>query len=847
MGLLNWLFGESKPKPQPEPPPPAPPPPKKVPRKLRDELARLALYPFPPFDHESRPQVNLAWGVFLGQFPWPWDMQQLQAGTPREKALADLWSVQQRTSDLSVLYQSTMPFAVQRDESGQNFCQPPGEFEGERRKAVEELYRVDPLFQEVFNRAMDQLRPVLVATTKIRASEVYAAAVEKSEENKLPAEIPVGDIYLGQDIDRNEIVSIGLEERQVGMHVIGLSGSGKTTFLLQHILQDIDAGRGLAVIDPHGDLIQDILKRREISPERLVVFDPSWFPQLVGLNLFECADSTNPAARALAVSNVMGILLKLWGPDGLFPSWGVQIQDLFWHIAQTFVEAKEYTLVDVPAFLEKPAFRAKVLQGVRPELRDYWETNYDPRQDRLDYRNSVLNKIRVFTDHEVVAGILGQSRSTIRIRQIMDEGKVFLVRLAQGQVGKEGVTLLGSLVLTQIHQALLSRSQQDKKDRRPFSLYVDEFALFATPDFNSFFSEGRKFGIQTVVAHQYLKQLDTSSREAALSVPNRVIFAVSPDDAQALRRGMVYTPPGPKPILVKDPLRTLHEKRHANGWVEKYMDCWIRPIFNFDDLPPSQKRYSSEPGFYRTIKFLIPHVNEYLIKMMEKQPSLNSIEEFNLWADLARYGTFLLDPEFQIKHRDIYSKFVSDEELSTMWSSLLAWLFVQRDIEDQRSHWKRDEPYFFSRLSLSAAEVFDRYLQMRAMSSENLQFAILFMSDFRRLGAILARTPLYDSRALGAPTLDREQTDLLTVLTHLPVGQAVVRLKQNWRSLEYRISVPPLEDQPLLAGHRREHLRQQALAYTRLYDQVLADTRTRQQVGSAADNLTPRRRRSVEL
>ena len=380
-------------------------------------------------------------------------------------------------------------------------------------------------------------------------------------------------------------VAIQQDDRTKGLYIIGQMGTGKSSLISYLATMDIgESALGACVIDPHGDLIHDIIgheyfQRKPIAVDRWVLLDPTDWQHPFGLNLFDCPDRENPMVRDKTVDYVMNVFLKLWGADGINPSWGINIQDLLSHVAQTFVALGDLTLVDIPLFLENEKFRHRYIDRLRPSLRYFWE-QYDQRSDQLAYRSSTLNKVRVFTDKEILYPIIGQVNSTISIKSIMEEGKALLVKLPEGQLGREVCSLIGMLVIGQILNYTLGRVAQVREDRKPFSLYCDEFQHFATPDFAQLFTEGRKFGIQTTVAHQARFQLDQTSKDVTASVANRIAFRVSPSDVSELSRW--FHLPKQKPQqemqIMRHPIEFLLRNGHPDPKLRRIIEEDIRPL-----------------------------------------------------------------------------------------------------------------------------------------------------------------------------------------------------------------------------------------------------------------------------
>jgi hypothetical protein len=366
----------------------------------------------------------------------------------------------------------------------------------------------------------------------------------------LPPNTP---ITLGIDVATQQPVTLAGESKDLGLYIIGAPGVGKSTLMLNMVLQDISQGHGVCVLDPHGDLINDILGRSDADPDRVILLDPADYQHPFGLNLFECKDTSDPTLRSRTTSYVMGIFQKLWGDDGLHPSWGAQLEDILRHLTQTFVHAQKYTLVDAPLFLEDDHFRDAAIMDLSPQIQEYRLRSYNPRKDKPVYISSTLNKVRKFTDDEILYPILGQTTSTVNFPNAMDENKIMLVSLPVGRIGDEAVSLLGSLIISQLIQATFGRVELDHRDRNPMSLYCDEYYYFATSDFPRFFAEGRKFKVSTVIAHQARYQLDSMSKQATLNVANRVAFRISGKDAQELHHEFTYLPPAKVQVVVNEP------------------------------------------------------------------------------------------------------------------------------------------------------------------------------------------------------------------------------------------------------------------------------------------------------
>ena len=350
---------------------------------------------------------------------------------------------------------------------------------------------------------------------------------------------------LGHTVDRREPVALDPEGRRQGTYVLGLNGTGKTTLLLNVALADMEAGDGLCVLDPHGDLTEDLLARVPAHREQdVILFDPADVERPFGLNLFECTDPSDPMEVDLVCSEVVGTFYKLF-----YYSWGPQMEDLLRNTTLTLIENPGSTMADIPRLLTDKDYRARFTDNLRnQDVADFWHYTYDPLRtaDQLAYNRSTLNKVRRFLLNTLIRNICGQETSSLGFRQIMDGGKIQLVNLSKGRLGEENAALLGSILVGKILIAALSRAELGRESRRPFHLIVDEYHSFATQSFPTLQAEARKYSIDTLCAHQYRDQLDELNQGSTLNVGNLILFRVSGKDSSELATCFDNTPPEPE-------------------------------------------------------------------------------------------------------------------------------------------------------------------------------------------------------------------------------------------------------------------------------------------------------------
>jgi hypothetical protein len=320
------------------------------------------------------------------------------------------------------------------------------------------------------------------------------------------------------------------DDRRYHMALFGKTGMGKSTLLENLVLSDIRAGEGVALIDPHGDLAEhlaDILAARDTG--NITYFNPGEPSGRLGFNVLEPAG----VESYLVVSGVVSVFKKIWSTY-----WGPRMEHILRHTLWTLVEARGYTLADVPRVLTDKQFRAQILAGISdPGLKSFWFqefASYSP-WFRSESASPILNKIGQFLSISPVRDVVSQKESSFNIRRIMDQGGILIANLSKGKLGEDGSSLLGALLVTKFELAALSRADMIPENRRYFSLYVDEFPSVATESFAGLLSESRKFGLTLTVAMQYLDQLEENLRNALLeNVGTLIVFRVGPESARYL-------------------------------------------------------------------------------------------------------------------------------------------------------------------------------------------------------------------------------------------------------------------------------------------------------------------------
>ncbi|MCL0094292.1 type IV secretory system conjugative DNA transfer family protein [Dehalococcoidales bacterium] len=367
-------------------------------------------------------------------------------------------------------------------------------------------------------------------------------AEESTLEPKVHYEEIPGTLDLGWYWSKNkgefQMAKIAEKDRATHLYVIGATGAGKTKFLEFLIQQDIQKGNGFGVIDPHGDLVEDIkgflacyhnyYQDEEIF-DRVVLIDPTDLNFTVTFNLLEKLPNVSIAEQ---VSELVGAFKKIWSD-----SWGVRMEDLMRNSLIALGEA-ELTLAELPRFLTRRSFRQSVLRKVEhPIAKDYFE-RFDALTDRsqITWIEPVMNKINAFLADERIRQIFSSPHSSFNLRDIMDNRKILLAKLDKGKL-KGSSDLLGSLLMAKIQIAAFSRSDTPQNKRTPFYLYIDEFQNFASESFAVLLSEARKYGLSLIMAHQTLSQVPQELKSLILGNAGiQVYFRVNREDASHLAR-----------------------------------------------------------------------------------------------------------------------------------------------------------------------------------------------------------------------------------------------------------------------------------------------------------------------
>jgi DNA helicase HerA-like ATPase len=362
----------------------------------------------------------------------------------------------------------------------------------------------------------------------------------------------------------HRVFGIRRRDRRSHIYMLGKTGTGKSTLLAKMIQQDIENGEGLAVIDPHGDLVEQALS---FVPENrkgdLVYFN------VPDVNLPLCFNPLQhvPASeRALTASDLVDVFKKIWSEF-----WGPRLEYILRNALLALLEKPDATLADIPRLLSDRDFRRELtLYLPNKEVREFWLREYEeyPARFRAEAIAPIQNKVGAFLSNPLLNRILTTHENAIDLRQVMDEGKILLVNLAKGKIGEDTASLLGSFLVARLGRSALRRADIPESDRRDFHLYLDEFQTFSTESLANMLSELRKYRLNLVLAHQFLGQLEPLIRDAILGNAGTLIsFRLGATDAEVMERE--FFPEFSAVDLVNLPNYRIYLKLMVDGVVTK--------------------------------------------------------------------------------------------------------------------------------------------------------------------------------------------------------------------------------------------------------------------------------------
>lgn len=375
------------------------------------------------------------------------------------------------------------------------------------------------------------------------------------------------------------------DDRRRHMYVIGKTGMGKSTLLENMIIDDIIEGHGVGVVDPHGDLVEKILDY--IPSYRIndvAYFNPADFDHPIAFNILESID---PRSKHLVVSGLMGVFKKIW-PD----VWSPRMEYILNNTLLALLDYPGSTMLGVNRMFSDKPYRLKVVERVTdPIVRAFWVDEYAKYTDKFasEATASIQNKVGQFLSASVIRNIVGQVKSTINLRDLMDNRKIVLMNLSKGRIGEDNSRLLGGMLITKIQLSAMERVNVPEPERKDFYLYVDEFQNFATDSFANILSEARKYRLNLAVAHQYIEQLEDTVRAAVFgNVGTLIAFRVGAGDAEVLEKE--FTPRFVLDDLVNIPKFNIYLKLMVDGVATDPFSAQVLPPWTKDEITGNKEK-----------------------------------------------------------------------------------------------------------------------------------------------------------------------------------------------------------------------------------------------------------------
>ncbi len=326
---------------------------------------------------------------------------------------------------------------------------------------------------------------------------------------------------------------IKVDDRRRHFYAVGKTGMGKTALLQNMAVQDIQQGRGVGFIDPHGEAAEELLDFVPSSRINDVIYvNPADLEYPIAFNVME---KVGLEYRHLVAGGLMGVFKKIW-PD----VWSARMEYILNNSILALLEYPGSTLLGINRMLSDAEFRKKVVEKITdPIVKSFWLNEFARYTQRyeIEATAAIQNKVGQFISAPLIRNVIGQVQSTIDMRKVMDQGKILILNLSKGRIGEDNSMLMGALLVTKLQLAAMSRVDIPEEERRDFFLYVDEFQNFATESFVNILSEARKYRLSLILAHQYISQMDETVRDAVFgNVGTLVCFRIGAEDAEFLEK-----------------------------------------------------------------------------------------------------------------------------------------------------------------------------------------------------------------------------------------------------------------------------------------------------------------------
>lgn len=424
----------------------------------------------------------------------------------------------------------------------------------------------------------------------------------------------------------NNFVKFGvrIDDRRRHLYVVGKSGVGKSKLLELLIQEDLQRGRGVAVLDPHGDLVDCVLKHVPKNRiDEVVLFDPSDTEYPIAFNPLAKVDE---AYKMQLTIGFLDIFKKLFGDN-----WTYRLEHVLRYTTLALLDSPNTTVLSILKMLNDKNYRQKIVARIQDNVvKSFWVSEFAAWSEKFDAEaiTPLLNKVGQFVATNMIRNIIGQPNSRFDIREIMDNKKILLMKVSKGLLGEENSSLLGSMIITKMYQAAMSRANLEEEERPDFYFYVDEFQNFATDTFYEILSEARKYHLDLTIAHQYMGQLSSRIRQTVFgNVGSMISFRVGAEDAAVLEKE--YEPIFKERDIINLGVREFYVKMSVKGEIREAFSG--RTV----DVPKTKEDHTAEIVALSRKKYCQPKskVEEMLKKWDEaaakppEEGEIDSIEE----------------------------------------------------------------------------------------------------------------------------------------------------------------------------------------------------------------------------
>ena len=493
-----------------------------------------------------------------------------------------------------------------------------------------ELYRWRAFLEEGFILNIEELASIFhLPNISVETPNLVWAGSKKGEP---PANLPIEENVPSEELTllaatdyRHMKHKFGIKtsDRRYHVYAMGKTGTGKSTLLENMVIDDMREGRGVAVVDPHGDLIKHLLNY--IPEERVndvILFTPADRLYPIGFNVLENVD---PDLKSIVASGVVGIFKKIFGE-----SWGPRLEYILRNTILALLDYPDATMLGITKILVDQDFRNRVVEKIQdPVIKDFFINEYEKydQKFRTEAIAPIQNKVGQFLSSTTIRNIVGQPKSTINMEEIMNQGKILFLDLSIGEIGEDSSALLGAMMITKIQLAAMRRATMPEEERRDFYLYVDEFQNFATESFATILSEARKYRLNLIMTNQYIAQVPEEVIAAVFgNIGTLICFRVGAPDAAVLKQEFV-------PVFEEVDLVNL-DNYHV--YIKMSIDGITCPAFSALTLPPDKRQNFNQEKIIQHSRGVYSKRREYVEEKIASLGGIPKIEDILTKAERER-------------------------------------------------------------------------------------------------------------------------------------------------------------------------------------------------------------------